>query len=94
MMPFHDDYLTKDYAEAQAVCSVEGARLWEPRNADGFTSLKRFYSVQLSQTDFPNGHSGRVAFAIGMKVKESKAIYPDGTLVPSQILGPAVCRVA
>lgn len=90
MMAFHDDLLTGSYLEAQDSCAKDGARLWEPRNVDGFVSLKRFYSKQLSQTQFPNGHNGRVLFAIGMKVNDSEAIYPDGTVVPSQILDQIV----
>ena len=86
MMPFKDDYLTETFLQAQEACARDGARLWEPRNVDGFISLKRFYNGQSTQTNFPNGYSGQVALAIGMKMNESKAYYPDGTRVPSQIL--------
>ena len=90
MTPFHDDFLTSDYAESQEACAEDGARLWEPRNVDGFVSLKRYFAKQLSQTEFPNAGNGHVAFAIGMKVNGSKATYPDGSLVPSQILDQIV----
>ena len=85
-MPFHDGYLTESFLEAQQACLQDGARLWEPRNVDGFVSLKKFYAEQLSQTAFPNDHAGKVAYAIGMRVNITKASYPDGTPVPSQIL--------
>ena len=94
IVPFHEDYLTTSYSQAQDICGNEGARLWEPRNVDGFTSLKRFYEGQFSQTTFPEHYSSPIPFAIGILLKEIDdelvPIYPDGNPIPSQIVSEVV----
>ena len=77
---------------AESACREDGARLWQPRNADAWTGLKHFESSTLDGRF--NGITGvdEDLVAIGMTVDDADGTvrYPDGTEVPESLFGTAV----